>query len=107
MIGWLIAGVVLLVIAAWLISLIWGRPWTVQGLFLRTFLKFLLKGPELLTMIGILEKIGLHGHNAKLSDASEAFQDKMFAFIRRDLGLLRSYDRKRMSRSVQLSVAVM
>lgn len=107
MIGWLIAGAVLLGIAAWLISLIWGRPWTVQGLFLRTFLKFLLKGPELLTMIGILEKIGLHGHNAKLSDASEAFQDKMFAFIRRDLGLLRSYDRKRMSRSVQLSVAVM
>ncbi|HQF61952.1 MAG TPA: DUF885 domain-containing protein [Anaerolineaceae bacterium] len=104
-----IAGVVivLLVLAGWLASLIWGKPWLVQGLFLRTFAKFVFKGPELLTMLGFLEKFGLHGHNARLSDASEAFQDKTYRFVRRDLGILRSYNRQRMPRGVQISADVM
>jgi len=104
-----IAGVVivLLVLAGWLASLIWGKPWSVQGLFLRTFAKFVFKGPELLTMLGFLEKFGLHGHNARLSDASEAFQDKTYRFVRRDLGILRSYNRQRMPRGVQISASVM
>src|SRR5512137_2308556 len=84
----------LVILVGWFIySLVWGKPWSIKGLYARTFLKFALKGPELLTMLGILEKFGIHGHNAKLSDASEAFQDKMFRFIRRDLRLLRSYPR--------------
>jgi len=104
-----IAGVVivLLVLAGWLASLIWGKPWSVRGLFLRTFAKFVFKGPELLTMLGFLEKFGLHGHNARLSDASEAFQDKTYRFVRRDLGILRSYNRQRMPRGVQISADVM
>jgi hypothetical protein len=36
------------------------------------------------------DKPGPHSHNAKLSDVSEAFQDKMFVFFRRDLGIQRS-----------------
>jgi len=98
---------VVLVLAAWLTSLIWGKPWSVKGLFLRTFAKFVFKGPELLTMLGFLEKFGLHGHNARLSDASEAFQDKIYRFVRRDLAILRSYNRRKMSRAVQISVNVM
>jgi uncharacterized protein (DUF885 family) len=99
---------ILIILLAWFfIALLWGKPWSVKGLYLRTFLKFALKGPELLTMLGILEKFGLHGHNAKLSDASEAFQDKMFAFIRRDLGFLRSYSRKRQDKAALLSTDIM
>ncbi len=101
---YIILGVLALLVAWFFIALLWGKPWSVNGLFLRTFLKFALKGPELLTMLGILEKFGIHGHNARLSDASEAFQDKMFAFIRRDLRLLRSYPRRK---STQLSTDVM
>jgi len=98
----------LIILLAWyLIALIWGKPWSVKGLFLRTFLKFALKGPELLTMLGILEKLGIHGHNAKLSDASEAFQDKMFAFINRDLRILRSYPRNSQSPATLLSTDIM
>jgi uncharacterized protein (DUF885 family) len=99
---------VLLVLLAWfVIALVWGKPWSVRGLYLRTFLKFALKGPELLTMLGILERFGLHGHNAKLSDASEAFQDRMYRFIHRDLGLLRSYPRARQNPATLLSTDVM
>ena len=90
--AWLlvILGVLLVATLTWFFySLIWGKPWSIKGLFARTFLKFALQGPELLTMLGMLEKFGLHGHNAKLSDSSEAHQDKMFRFVHRDLGILK------------------
>jgi uncharacterized protein (DUF885 family) len=103
----ILIAVLVLLLAWFLVALIWGKPWSITGLYTRTFLKFALKGPELLTMLGILEKFGLHGHNAKLSDASEAFQDKTIAFIRRDLGILRSYPRKRQSKATLLSTDVM
>lgn len=96
------------VLLAWsLVALIWGRPWRVKGLFFRTFLKFALKGPEMLTMIGILEKFGLHGHNAKLSDASLAFEDKLYTFARREQKLLRSYKRKGQTAGTLLSMDIM
>jgi uncharacterized protein (DUF885 family) len=100
--------VVLVILLAWfIIALIWGKPWSIKQLYLRTFMKFALKGPELLTMLGILEKFGLHGHNAKLSDASEAFQNKTFNLARRDLSLLRSYPRKRQDKATLLSTDIM
>ncbi len=104
---YVLIGVLVVLLIWFVVSLIWGKPWTVQGLYARTFLKFALKGPELLTMLGILEKFGLHGHNAKLSDASEAFGDRMYAFIKRDLRILRSYPRQRQSRTTLLSSDVM
>ncbi len=104
---YLLLALLVLLLAWYLIALIWGKPWSVKGLFLRTFLKFALKGPELLTMLGILEKFGIHGHNAKLSDASQAFEDKMFAFVKRDLRLLRSYPRRRQDKTTLLSMDIM
>ncbi len=104
---YILIAVLVLLLAWFIIALIWGKPWSVNGLYTRTFLKFALKGPELLTMLGILEKIGIHGHNAKLSDASEAFQDKMFAFIKRDLAILRSYPRKSQNKQTLLSTDIM
>ncbi len=104
---YILIGVLVLLLAWFLVALIWGKPWSIKGLYTRTFLKFALKGPELLTLLGILEKFGIHGHNAKLSDASEAFGDKMYAFIKRDLRILRSYPRQSQSKSTQLSTDVM
>ena len=107
LIVYILIALLVLVLTWYIIALVWGKPWSVKGLFTRTFLKFALKGPELLTMLGILEKFGIHGHNAKLSDASEAFNDRMFAFIKRDLGLLRSYPRKGQDRVTLLSNDIM
>ncbi len=98
----------LILLLAWfVIALIWGKPWTIKLLYTRTFLHFALKGPELLTMLGILEKFGLHGHNAKLSDASVENETKMYKWIKRDLALLRSYPRKRQSPDILLSTDIM
>ncbi|MDX9953802.1 MAG: DUF885 domain-containing protein [Anaerolineae bacterium] len=100
-----VAGIALL---AWfIIALIWGKPWSVHLLYLRTFLHFALTGPELLTMLGILEKFGIHAHNAKLSDESVAHETKIYQFLKRDLGILRSYKRERQSPATRLSSDIM
>lgn len=103
-----IALLVLAVIAlSWLYSFFSGRPWTLRQLQTRTFLKFALTGPELLTMLGILEKFGLHGHNARLSNASEAAATKQHRSLAKDLRILRSYSRKRLPPAALLSADIM
>jgi uncharacterized protein (DUF885 family) len=104
---YILIAVVVILLAWFVIALIWGKPWSIQLLYTRTFLHFALKGPELLTMLGILEKFGLHGHNARLSDASVANETKMYRWIRRDLAILRSYPRQRQSPGLLLSTDVM
>ena len=104
---YILIAVVVILFAWFVIALIWGKPWSIKLLYTRTFLHFALKGPELLTMLGILEKFGLHGHNAKLSDASVANETKMYKWMKRDLTLLRSYPRKRQSPGILLSTDVM
>ena len=103
----LLIAVIVLLLVWFVVGLIWGRPWSVKLLYMRTFLHFALKGPELLTMLGFLEKFGLHGHNAKLSDASVANETKMYQWIKRDLALLRAYPRKRQPSNLLLSTDVM
>ncbi len=103
-----IALIFVIALLGWFIfSTIWGKPWSVKLLFARTFLRLAFSGPELLTHIGILEKFGLHFHNARLSDASVAHETKIFNFVRRDLAILRSYDPRRMSRQTRLSRDIM
>lgn len=94
-------------IAYWLYSFWWGRPFSVKGLHARTFLRFALKGPELLTMLGILEQFGIHLHNAFLSDASDGEDIKGYRFIKRDLAILKGYRRGRMEGQVGLSTDIM
>jgi uncharacterized protein (DUF885 family) len=103
----LLVAVILLLVIWFIYSTIWGKPWSIKLLYSRTFLHFALKGPELLTMLGILEKFGLHAHNAKLSDASVANETKMYEWMKRDLALLRSYPRKRQSSGTLLSTDIM
>jgi uncharacterized protein (DUF885 family) len=99
---------VIFILLAWfVVALIWGKPWSIKLLYARTFIHFALKGPELLTMLGILEKFGLHGHNSKLSDASVANETKMYKWMKRDLALLRSYPRQSQSPGTLLSTDIM
>ena len=98
----------ILVLLVWfVVSLIWGKPWHINLLYARSFLRLALESPELLTMLGLLEKFGLHGHNAKLADASIEFETKQFKQIRHDLQVLRSYPRTSQSKALLLSTDVM
>jgi uncharacterized protein (DUF885 family) len=104
---YVILAVVALLLGWFVYSLVWGKPWSVKLLYTRTFLRFALTGPELLTMLGLLEKFGIRWHNAKLSDASVKKETEMFNWIERDLEILRSYPRQRQDKDTLLSTDVM
>jgi uncharacterized protein (DUF885 family) len=105
---WYILIAIILALLAWfVISLVWGKPWSVNLHYARTFLRFAFDSPELLTHLGLLEKLGFHGHNAKLADASIAHETKEFRQIAKDLRILRSYDRRRQSKAQLLSTDIM
>jgi uncharacterized protein (DUF885 family) len=104
---YIVISIIVLLLVWFVIALILGKPWSIKLIYSRTFLHFALKGPELLTTLGILEKFGLHGHNAKLSDASVANETKMYRWIKRDLAFLRSYPRKSQSAGTLLSTDIM
>ena len=105
---WYILIAIILGLVGWFkISLLWGKPWSVNLLYARTFLRIALGSPELLTHLGILEKLGWHFHNAKLADASVAHETKQFRQLAKDLRILRSYDRRRQSPAQLLSTDVM
>jgi len=104
---YILIALVLALIAWFVISLVWGKPWSINLHYARTFLRFAFDSPELLTHLGILEKLGLHGHNAKLADASIARETRQFHQIAKDLRILRSYDRQRQSKAQLLSTDIM
>ncbi|MFH2103559.1 MAG: DUF885 domain-containing protein [Chloroflexota bacterium] len=91
----------------WLVSLIWGKPWNIKHLYAREFLRMAFDSPELLTMLGMLEKLGIHGHNAKLADVSQAREDRNYARLQRALRWLRSYNRNRQNNATLLSTDIM
>lgn len=104
---YVILAVVVLLVGWFVYSLIWGKPWSISLLYTRTFLRFALTGPELLTMLGLLEKFGIRWHNAKLTDESVKKETELFNWVKRDLSILRSYPRQRQDRNTLLSTDVM
>ena len=57
------------------------KPFYANNFYNRAFLKYVLKSPEQLTSMGILESIGLHGHNAEWDDESLAARDEQFEYL--------------------------
>jgi uncharacterized protein (DUF885 family) len=55
------------------------KPFSFRLFLDRTLVKVALNSPQTLTSLGILENLGITGHNANLDDASLASMDKMFA----------------------------
>src|SRR4030066_2108875 len=104
---WVLLAIILALLAWFLVSLIWGKPWNIILLYMRVFARIALESPELLTMLGFLEKLGLHGHNAKLADASVAYETRQFQRLKKDLHILRSYERRWQSRDTLLSTDIM
>jgi len=105
---WIAILVVLgVVFVGWLVSLIWGKPWSINHFYTRVFLESIFDSPETLTMMGILEKFGIHGYNAKFSDSSDAHEVKQIGKMKRVLKTLRSYDRSRQNEVQLMSTDVL
>src|ERR1041385_2092123 len=106
---WILRIVALLLVAAaiFLINLIWFRPWSLNLFYEKVFAQVLFEEPELLSSIGLVERFGITGHNAKLSDASPAHQQHYYDRAKKNLEDLRAYPLAKQSASQQLSTHIL
>ena len=102
-----IIAVLAIVIAVFLINLIWFRPWSLNLFYDKVFAEVLFDHPELLSTLGLVEQFGITGHNGKLDDESPAHQQHEFDRWKRDLTQLRQYPLNSQSPSQRLSTHVL
>jgi len=83
----------LIVAAALLAAQTWyAKPLSIDWFYTRTFMRYAVDNPELLTQIRLLEPFGIHRHNAKLADGSIAHANEEFARLEHDYATLHRYD---------------
>lgn len=98
-------GLLLAAFGAFAIPTIWGTPWSIDHFYMRFLVKTLLPFPQVLTITGALRPLTFYEDD--LNDYSQAAFDDLNAMMRRELQILRSYDRDAMSTEGQLSYDVM
>jgi uncharacterized protein (DUF885 family) len=106
---WTLRIVALLVIllAIFLVNLIWFRPWSLNFFYEKVFAQVLFEEPELLSSLGLVERFGITGHNGKLGDASPAHQQHYFDRAKKNLEDLHSYPLEKQNASQQLSTHIL
>ncbi len=102
-----IVAVLVVVLAIFLINLIWFRPWSLNLFYEKIFAQVLFEEPELLSSLGLVEQFGITGHNAKLGDASPAHQQKFFDRAKQNLEDLHAYPLEKQNASQQLSTHIL
>jgi uncharacterized protein (DUF885 family) len=92
---------------------IWGthewkadKPFSFRVFADRIYIKLALTSPQILTSLGVLENLGIRGHNAHLNDASQAAGDLYFDAIIEAKRVLSQYQDEDLSEEHQLSKAV-
>ena len=84
--------VLLLVVFALGVHTWYARPLTINLFYSIEFLRGAFRSPELLTQLGLVEGLGLRGHNAKLDDRSPAAVERQFEMHRSHLAAMRAYN---------------
>jgi uncharacterized protein (DUF885 family) len=67
------------------------KPFYANNFYNRAFIKFILKSPEQLTRMGMLEQLGIEGHNAEWDDDTIAAGDAQFADLQEIMASMRLY----------------
>ena len=102
-----LAAVVAIAAVVFLVPTIWFKPWSIDHLYARVFLRYALRHPELLTQLGMLDGTPLDHYSDKLDDYSVAAQEEDARFAERQLAILRRYDRSHMDAHQRLSCQVL
>ena len=102
-----ILALLLVVLAIFLINLIWFRPWSLNLFYEKVFAQVLFEEPELLSSLGLVEQFGFTAHNGKLGDASPAHQQHYFDRAKQNLADLRAYSLDRQTPSQRLSTHIL
>lgn len=79
------------------------KPFFFRAFLDRTLVKVALQSPETLTSIGVLESVGITGHNAELNDDSEKKSDQMFALMKTVKGQMLAYKDDELDEGQRLS----
>ena len=91
----------------WLIRLIFLKPANINHFFERIMLRFAFGNPEILSMLRILERVGINGHNKKLNNESDSYIKKQNKRVEKDLQTLLTYERWRLKPKQKLSYDIM
>jgi uncharacterized protein (DUF885 family) len=102
-----LVAVVVIVIAVFLVNLMWFRPWSLNLFYEKVFAEVVFDHPELLSTLGLVEQFGITSHNGKLDDESPAHQQHEFERWKRDLTQLRQYPLDHQSPSQKFSTRVL
>jgi uncharacterized protein (DUF885 family) len=67
------------------------KPFYANNFYNRAFIKYILKSPEQLTSMGMLEQLGIEGHNAEWDDDTIAAGDARLADLQEIMASMRLY----------------
>lgn len=95
--------IILLSCTIFLYKFMWGKPFTADHLYLRTFAKVMLNDPELMTTLGLINNSNLNFYNDDLTDVCPEHEKKKYDIFKNDLETLSKYDRNKMSDADKLS----
>src|SRR5947209_16091606 len=99
--------VLIVVVAIFLVNLIWFRPWSLNLFYDKVFAETIFSEPELLSQLGLVEQFGFTSHNRKLSDESPAHQQMQIDRWKKDLQQLHEYPLDKQNASQKLSSHVL
>src|SRR6267378_5257668 len=102
-----IVALLVIVLAIFLVNLIWFRPWSLNLFYEKVFAQVLFEEPELLSSLGLVERFGITGHNGKLGDESPAHQQRYFDRGKQNLADLHAYSLDRQNASQRLSTQIL
>jgi uncharacterized protein (DUF885 family) len=103
----LLAALALALAGIFLVPTLWGRPWSIDHFFARVFLEFALERPLVLSQLRVLEPWGIDFHADDLDDFSLEFERDELREAKRNLELLRRYQRASLSEGQKLSADVL
>ena len=102
-----VVALLVVIVAIFLVNLIWFRPWSLNLFYEKVFAQVLFDEPELLSSLGLVERFGITGHNGKLGDASPAHQQLFFDRAKENLEDLHAYPLEKQNASQQLSTHIL
>ena len=102
-----IVALLVVVLAVFVVNLIWFRPWSLNLFYEKVFAQVLFEEPELLSALGLVERFGITGHNARLSDASPAHQQRYFDRAKESWEQLHAYPLEKQTASQKLSTHIL
>jgi len=104
--GW--SALVLLLVGAYAgYRIVWGQPFTLNQLANRQATFFLVRNPELFSMIGLVDGTLLDRHSGKLEPVGVAKRDDDYAFAEKALAEVRRFDRAKLDPQEQTTYDIL